>query len=141
MTWCAWIFAIPKLGPFGSIFAFYLRRLARCLAATALSRVKAARVVFGQDRISSQRPSGRFYISTSRKFPQNSKSKAAFHQALLKKIQEFSAEYRGHMIRVGVIGYGYWGPNIVRNLQGLESTRVEMVCDSSSSALARVRKA
>jgi predicted dehydrogenase len=45
------------------------------------------------------------------------------------------------MIRVGVIGYGYWGPNIVRNLQGLDSTRVEMVCDSNPSALARVRKA
>jgi predicted dehydrogenase len=45
------------------------------------------------------------------------------------------------MIRVGVIGYGYWGPNIVRNLRGLDSTRVEMVCDMSSKALARVRKA
>jgi predicted dehydrogenase len=44
------------------------------------------------------------------------------------------------MIRVGVIGYGYWGPNIVRNLHGLESTRVEMVCDSNPKALARVRK-
>src|SRR5216684_5680971 len=44
------------------------------------------------------------------------------------------------MIRVGVIGYGYWGPNIVRNLHGLDSTRVEMVCDKSPSALARVRK-
>jgi predicted dehydrogenase len=44
------------------------------------------------------------------------------------------------MIRVGVIGYGYWGPNIVRNLHGLESTRVEMVCDSNPRALARVRK-
>jgi predicted dehydrogenase len=45
------------------------------------------------------------------------------------------------MIRVGVIGYGYWGPNIVRNLQGLDSTRLEMVCDQSPAALARVRKA
>ncbi len=44
------------------------------------------------------------------------------------------------MIRVGVIGYGYWGPNIVRNLHGLDSTRVEMVCDMSPKALARVRK-
>jgi predicted dehydrogenase len=44
------------------------------------------------------------------------------------------------MIRVGVIGYGYWGPNIVRNLQGLSSTSVEMVCDKSTSALGRVRK-
>jgi len=45
------------------------------------------------------------------------------------------------MIRVGVIGYGYWGPNIVRNLHGLESTRVEMICDKSPAALARARKA
>src|SRR6266699_1837937 len=44
------------------------------------------------------------------------------------------------MIRVGVIGYGYWGPNIVRNLHGLDSTRVEMVCDKSPAAMARVRK-
>src|SRR5436309_11259581 len=45
------------------------------------------------------------------------------------------------MIKIGVIGYGYWGPNIVRNLHGLDSTRVEMVCDKSPAALARVRKA
>jgi len=45
------------------------------------------------------------------------------------------------MIKVGVIGYGYWGPNIVRNLHGLDSTRVEMVCDKNSAALARARKA
>ncbi|MGB6429962.1 MAG: Gfo/Idh/MocA family oxidoreductase [Candidatus Acidiferrales bacterium] len=45
------------------------------------------------------------------------------------------------MIRVGVIGYGYWGPNIVRNLHGLDSTRAEMVCDKSPAALARARRA
>jgi predicted dehydrogenase len=45
------------------------------------------------------------------------------------------------MIRVGVIGYGYWGPNIVRNLHGLDDMRVEMVCDNSPAALARARKA
>src|ERR1700685_4431028 len=45
------------------------------------------------------------------------------------------------MIRVGVIGYGYWGPNIVRNLHGLDSTRPEMVCDTNPAALARLRKA
>jgi predicted dehydrogenase len=44
------------------------------------------------------------------------------------------------MIRVGVIGYGYWGPNIVRNLHALDSTRVETVCDKSEAALSRVRK-
>jgi predicted dehydrogenase len=45
------------------------------------------------------------------------------------------------MFRVGVIGYGYWGPNIVRNLQGLETARAEMVCDKCPAALARARKA
>lgn len=44
------------------------------------------------------------------------------------------------MIRVGVIGYGYWGPNIVRNLHGQDNIHVEMVCDKSPAALARVRK-
>ncbi len=44
------------------------------------------------------------------------------------------------MIRAGVIGYGYWGPNIVRNLHHLDSMRVEAVCDKSRSALARVEK-
>lgn len=44
------------------------------------------------------------------------------------------------MIQVGVIGYGYWGPNIVRNLHGLDSTSVAAVCDKSPAALARVRK-
>ncbi len=44
------------------------------------------------------------------------------------------------MIRVGVIGYGYWGPNIVRNLHGLDNTRVEIVCDKSPTALAHARK-
>jgi predicted dehydrogenase len=45
------------------------------------------------------------------------------------------------MIRVGVIGYGYWGPNIVRNLQTLSTTQVEMICDANPAALARARKA
>jgi predicted dehydrogenase len=51
------------------------------------------------------------------------------------------AHHKGAMIRIGVIGYGYWGPNIVRNLQGLDSTRAEMICDSSPAAQARARKA
>jgi predicted dehydrogenase len=55
--------------------------------------------------------------------------------------KSFSAEAMESMIRVGVIGYGYWGPNIVRNLSGLDSARAEMVCDVSPAALARARKA
>ena len=45
------------------------------------------------------------------------------------------------MIRVGVIGYGYWGPNIVRNLHALDSTSVVAVCDKSPKARARAQKA
>ncbi len=45
------------------------------------------------------------------------------------------------MIRVGIIGYGYWGPNVVRNLHGLDDIRVDIICDESSAALARARKA
>lgn len=45
------------------------------------------------------------------------------------------------MIRVGIIGFGYWGPNVVRNLHGLDDIRVDVICDESSAALARARKA
>lgn len=45
------------------------------------------------------------------------------------------------MLRIGVIGYGYWGPNIVRNLHGLDATQVEVIADKNPSALARARKA
>src|SRR6266571_303015 len=45
------------------------------------------------------------------------------------------------MIRTGVIGYGYWGPNIVRNLRSLEGCQLAAVCDQSPVALQRVRQA
>src|SRR3989475_6278739 len=45
------------------------------------------------------------------------------------------------MIRIGVIGYGYWGPNIVRNLRSLEGCQLAAVCDQSPVALQRVRHA
>ncbi len=45
------------------------------------------------------------------------------------------------MIKVGVIGYGYWGPNIVRNLRGLDLAQVVAICDKSSAALRRAKQA
>ncbi len=45
------------------------------------------------------------------------------------------------MISFGVIGYGYWGPNIVRNLNGLDEAKVIRVCDKSAASRSRVRKA
>lgn len=45
------------------------------------------------------------------------------------------------MIRFGVVGYGYWGPNIVRNLGQLEEAEVVAVCDKSPASRRRVQKA
>src|SRR5207248_8356694 len=45
------------------------------------------------------------------------------------------------MIRVGVLGYGYWGPNIVRNFHAHEQSEVVLVCDKSLKAGERLRKA
>jgi predicted dehydrogenase len=46
----------------------------------------------------------------------------------------------GNMINIGVIGYGYWGPNIVRNFNSLEGARVLSICDGSQASLNRARK-
>jgi predicted dehydrogenase len=44
------------------------------------------------------------------------------------------------MVNVGVIGYGYWGPNLVRNFSEVDGTRVVAVCDSRPERLAVVQK-
>jgi predicted dehydrogenase len=44
------------------------------------------------------------------------------------------------VVRVAVIGYGYWGPNVVRNLHGLEQCRLVAVCDKNPAALRRAHK-
>jgi len=33
------------------------------------------------------------------------------------------------MLKFGVIGYGYWGPNVVRNLTSLEGSQLLAVAD------------
>jgi predicted dehydrogenase len=45
------------------------------------------------------------------------------------------------MLRVGVIGYGYWGPNIVRNFHTNECAEVTLVSDKSARVEARLKKA
>jgi predicted dehydrogenase len=44
------------------------------------------------------------------------------------------------LLRVGVIGYGYWGPNVVRNFHAQEHSRVCMVCDRRPEALHKVAR-
>jgi len=41
------------------------------------------------------------------------------------------------MVNVGVIGYGYWGPNIVRNFNSINQTNVNIICDQNESMLKR----
>jgi len=43
-------------------------------------------------------------------------------------------------IKIGVIGYGYWGPNLVRNFNQLLDAEVVFICDKDESKLARIKK-
>lgn len=45
------------------------------------------------------------------------------------------------MIRIGVIGYGYWGPRIARNFHDLNGCEVPVVCDKNSALLKRAQRA
>jgi predicted dehydrogenase len=45
------------------------------------------------------------------------------------------------MIKFGVVGYGYWGPNVVRNLDSMEGSHVVAVCDKSPASRKRIQKA
>jgi len=41
------------------------------------------------------------------------------------------------MLNLGVIGYGYWGPNVARNFGSHPDCRIAAICDSSPKTLAR----
>ncbi len=45
------------------------------------------------------------------------------------------------MIRIGVIGYGYWGPNVARNIHNVEGAQLVAICDKSLAALKRAKQA
>lgn len=44
------------------------------------------------------------------------------------------------MLRIGVIGYGYWGPNIVRNFNAIDGAKVISLCDVNESVLSKASK-
>ena len=44
------------------------------------------------------------------------------------------------VVKFGVIGYGYWGPNVVRNLDQFDGSEVVTVCDKSPAARKRIHK-
>ncbi len=45
------------------------------------------------------------------------------------------------MIRFGVMGYGYWGPNVVRNFSNTDGCQVVAICDKNPAMLQRARQA
>src|SRR5262245_50366568 len=46
-----------------------------------------------------------------------------------------------NLLRVGIIGYGYWGPNLVRNFSSCPLTQVTAVCDASPARRETVARA
>jgi predicted dehydrogenase len=44
-------------------------------------------------------------------------------------------------IRVAIIGYGYWGPRVARNFQGLSGCELAVVCDRNPESLRRASRA
>src|SRR5882724_2934615 len=43
-------------------------------------------------------------------------------------------------IKVGVVGCGYWGPNLVRNLRQSSDCQVRILCDVSEPRLAHMQR-
>ncbi len=42
-------------------------------------------------------------------------------------------------IRVGVVGCGYWGPNLIRNLRSLPDCKLSLMCDVNQERLSHLR--
>lgn len=56
-----------------------------------------------------------------------------------RKLSRFRPD--SNTVNFGAIGYGYWGPNVVRNLDGLEGAHVVAISDKSEMARVRAQKA
>jgi predicted dehydrogenase len=44
------------------------------------------------------------------------------------------------MLRIGLIGYGYWGPNVARNFNSIDRATLVAICDANPAALARAKR-
>ena len=42
------------------------------------------------------------------------------------------------MINIGVIGCGYWGPNLIRNFNELSDSNLLAICDLDESKLDKI---
>ena len=43
-------------------------------------------------------------------------------------------------LKVAIIGYGYWGPNLVRNFTNLENCTITYVVDKLPDRLGKIKK-
>jgi predicted dehydrogenase len=44
------------------------------------------------------------------------------------------------MLNIGVVGYGYWGPNLVRNFQKIKGCSIKTICDSRTERIALIKQ-
>ena len=60
----------------------------------------------------------------------------------IKKLQDTpgGVNMRGDKTKIGVIGFGYWGPNIVRNFNSIDGAQVISISDKNQESLNRARK-
>ena len=42
-------------------------------------------------------------------------------------------------MKIGVVGCGYWGPNLVRNFRAFPDCNLKMICDLSEQRLAHLK--
>ena len=42
------------------------------------------------------------------------------------------------MIKIAIIGYGYWGPNLLRNFENSNFFEVKYVCDKNNESLKKI---
>jgi predicted dehydrogenase len=45
------------------------------------------------------------------------------------------------MIRIGIIGFGYWGPQIARNFHSTQDCEISVICDKRPEAQRRIQRA
>jgi predicted dehydrogenase len=55
------------------------------------------------------------------------------------KVRRINGATMKKPIVIGVVGCGYWGPNLVRNFKGLSNCHLKAMCDTSVSRLEHMR--
>lgn len=44
------------------------------------------------------------------------------------------------MVNIGVIGVGYWGPNLIQNFYKLPGANIISICDQNLKKLGRIKE-